>query len=633
VDPQARSLKHLPTRLRVSFIRLLQDRRVYLRLQFGSALGLGVGLVLAVAIISNLFGAATLRLSDLLYQTPPASRQVILIAIDDASLKEIAPLPWSRATLAALVDALAAASPRVLVLDLVLPEPARDDDALARALERVPHVIQPVVGAEATRASSIENAFPRFDFVLSPAPALRTANTHLASAMIIPDRDGIVRHIPLAIESAGKQYPTLGIAALAAFEHRASDLRLENQRALWDDRALPVDAQGQMKIIFVNPATQPVISAAGILRRRADVTALRDRIVLIGVTSPTTPQHFLTPAAPNQRLSAMELHANVIETLLRERPLAQQERLTEIVMIFLVAILAGATLPHFRLLSAFALTIIYFLLYLGYAFAQFNLGVLVQPLYPLIALLFVFAGAMIFRYFSLERRRANLTRLFRRYVAPEAVEQVTRDFDQGALPLGGIRREVSVLCIDLRDLTRTGAALSPDALFRLLNEIATLIVAIVFRHNGTITKHTGEEIMAAWNLLLDQSEHARQAMRAATAIKRELDAFAPKQLDARAFKLGIGITTGEVLAGRLGSAEYTIIGEIVSIAERLAVKPERGIFIDAATWARVGDELPAREVKPLKLRRETDPHHIWQIVLPSESPEETESADAAANEI
>ncbi|MCI0477550.1 MAG: adenylate/guanylate cyclase domain-containing protein [Anaerolineales bacterium] len=603
-------------------------------MQFGSALGLGIGLFFAVVIISDLLGAAPARLSDLLYQAPPASRQVILIVIDDASLKEIGPLPWSRATLAALVDAITAASPRVLGLDLILPDPSRDDDTLARALERAPQVIQPVVGVEATRYPLMKNAFPRFDFVLAPAPALRTGNTRLANAMIVPDSDGIVRHIPLAIESADTQYATFGIAALAAFQKRAPEIRLENRTAVWNTQRLPVDAQGQMKIIFASPATQPVISAAAVLRGRADLTALRDKIVLIGVMSSAMPQHFTTPVSSNRRFCSVELHANVIETLLRDRLLLQQDRLTEIVMIFLVAILAGATLPHFRLLSAFALTIIYFLLYLGYAFAQFNFGVIVQPLYPLIALLLVFIGAMTFRYFSQERRRATLTRLFRRYVAPEAVDQVTRDFDQGALPLGGVRRQVSVLCVDLRDLTHFAASLSPEALFRLLNQIATLIVAIIFRHNGTITKHTGAEIMATWNLLLEQPDHARQAMYAALEIKDELAKSDQKQI--AGLKMGIGITTGEVIAGRLGSAahaEYTIIGEIISIAERLAVKPERGIFIDAATYARIGEEFQTREVKPLKLRRETDLHHIWQIVLPSESKEEMDSADLPANEI
>jgi adenylate cyclase len=636
VDPVTRSLKQLPARLRAAWTRGWHDRRVYLRLQFGSALGLGIGLVLAVALISDVFGASSARLADLLYQAQPASRQVILIAIDDASMQEIGPWPWSRATLAALLDALTAASPRVIGFDLIFPEPTREDDVLARALERAPTVIQPVIGVEATRHPFAPNAFPRFDFVLAPAPTLRTTNTHLAHSMITPDADGIVRHIPTAIESQSQQYPTLGIAALDAFQGRQARLRLEPQAVVWNDQRISSDAQGQIKIVFVNPATQPTLSAAAVLRGRANLAVLRDKIVLVGIVSATMAQHFATPITPTQRITSVELHANVIETLLSRRWLAPQDRLIEIVMIFLVAILAGATVPHFRLLSAFALTIIYFLLYLGYAFAQFNRGILVQPLYPLIALVLVFLGAMTFRYFSQERRRATLVQLFRRYVAPETVEQVTRDFDQGAAPLGGMRRTVSVLCLDLRDLTHLTDTESPAMVFQLLNEYVTLIVGVIFRHNGTITQHSGEEIVAVWNLLLEQPQHAHAALHAAIEIRQELAAFDATRAPAAPLDVGIGVTTGPVLAGRLGTAaraEYTIIGEIVSVAERLAVKPERGIFIDAATRARIGDEFEIREVKSIKLRRQTDPHRIWQVILPLESPEETEQEETLNPEI
>ena len=110
-----------------------------------------------------------------------------------------------------------------------------------------------------------------------------------------------------------------------------------------------------------------------------------------------------------------------------------------------------------------------------------------------------------------------------------------------------------------------------------------------------------------------------------------------KQPKEFAVKAGIAITTGDVIAGRIGSAahaDYTIIGEIISVAERLAVKPERGVYIDAATFAQIGDEFQTREIKPIKLRRETDPHQVWQVFLPMELEEESnEPVDLPAVEI
>ena len=630
-------MKQLPSQIRAACSRLLHDQRVYLRLQFGSALGLGIGLLLSAALVSNILGVAPARLSDFLYQSPPPTEQVAIVAIDNASLKEIGAWPWSRATIAALIDALTPAQPRVIGLHLIFPEPASDDALLAQALARAPAVIQPVIGVQATRYPPSENAFPRFDVVLAPVPLLQTPKTRLAHTMIAPDADGVVRQVPVAIQSTSRQYSAFGIAALEQSQNRALDAQIENRTVAFGAQRLPVDAQGQMKIVFGSPTAQRVISAADVLRGRANLASLRDQIVLIGMMSSATPENFATPLSPDRRVYAVEIQANVIETILGNHFLTPQDRLTEIVMVFLLAILAGATLPHFRLLSAFALTLIYFLLYLGYAFQMFNDGILVQPLYPMLALFLAFIGATTYRYFSQERRRASLLRLVRRYVAPEAVDQVTSDFDKGALPLGGVLREVSVLCVDLRDLTCLTATVTPEALFRLLNQYAALIVAAIFRHNGTVTKHTGEEIMATWNLLLDQADHARQALQTAIEIKREIGEFNQKQPQELALKIGIGITTGKVIAGRIGSAaraDYTIIGEIISIAERLAVKPERGIFIDAATFAHLGEEFQTREAKPIKLRRETDPQQVWQVLLPMELEEESPATeDLPAGEI
>lgn len=637
MDFHDHSLKSLPSTIRAACSDLLHDRHLYLRLQFGSALGLGIGLMIAVAIISNILGAAPTRLSDFLYQPLPPTEQVVIVAIDDASLKEMGAWPWSRATIATLIDALVRAQPRVIGLDLIFPEPASDDALLAQALARAPAIIQPVIGVQATRYPTSANAFPRFDFLLTPVPLLQTPTTRLAHTMITPDADGVVRHVSVAIQSGNRQYAAFGIAALEQYQNCALGTRIENGTVAFGAQRLPVEAQGQMKIVFGDPIKRHVLSAADVLRGRANLASLRDKIVLIGMMSTMTPENFVTPLSPERRVYAVEIQANVIEMMLSHRFLTPQDRLTEIVMVFLLALLAGATLPHFRPLSAFALTIIYFLLYLGYAFRMFNGGILVQPLYPTLALSLVLIGAMTYRYFSQERRRAFLMRLFRRYVAPEAVDQVTSDFVKETLPLGGVRRQVSVLCVDLRDLMCLTDAIAPEALFRLLNQYAALIVAVIFRHNGAVLKHTGEEIMATWNLLLDQIEHARLALQTAIEIKREIGEFNQKQPKELALKVGIGITTGQVVAGRLGSAgrvDYTIVGEIISVAERLAVKPERSIFIDAATFAHLGDEFQARQVKPIKLRRETEPHQVWQVLLPLELEEESPIAeDLPADEL
>lgn len=111
-----------------------------------------------------------------------------------------------------------------------------------------------------------------------------------------------------------------------------------------------------------------------------------------------------------------------------------QDRGVAIIMIFMVALLAGATIPHTRALTAAALSIIYFAMYLSYAYRYFSEGIRVQPIYPLLALVLTFIGAMTFRYFSIERPRAFISRLFHQAAPPDSVERVLTVFDAGALP-------------------------------------------------------------------------------------------------------------------------------------------------------------------------------------------------------
>ena len=601
----------------------LRDPRLYGRLQFGSALGILVGLALSLSIFAGVFGAVPAQLSDFLYQPYPASGQVIVVAIDDKSIQAIGALPWQRQPIAALINAIAQAQPRVIALDLILADPAENDQALAQALQNTAIVIQPIIGVDATRLPSQSNAFLDFDVGLKPTPLLLTANTQLGHDMITPDSDGVVRRIPVAIQVNNRIYPALGIAALA-MEQGAMTNQIENNSVAFGTLRLPVDNQGRLQLSNFDFDARSVISAADILAGRIDLGRLRNKFVLIGATGSVTAQNFKLPSAGNRFYSSTEIQANLAETILNQRLLVEQDRLTQIVMILLLAITAGATLPHFGILTAIGLDIIYFLSYLGYAFAKFDSGILVQPLYPALALFLTLVGIAIFRYFSEERRRFFIATLLRRYVAPADVEQLTEHIEYGVLPFGGIRREVSVLALDVSDLEDLAESMTAQALIDLLDHYVSMVVAVIFENNGSIVKHTGSALLAAWNLLTDQTDHAQIAVRTAVEIKHQLTEFNRRQPKELTIQSGIGIATGFVVAGRIGArarAEYAIIGQVVEMAERIALKPERGVFIDVTTRERIGDEFGLVEVKPVRMRRKTDPSQVWQLVEPTETEE------------
>ncbi len=302
-------------------------------------------------------------------------------------------------------------------------------------------------------------------------------------------------------------------------------------------------------------------------------------------------------------------------------PPIEQDYVVQITMIFLMALLAGATLPHLHFLPAAGLTILYVLGYSGYASAEFGNGILVRPLYPILALLLTFLAMVIVRYFDEDRARGSAWRLFRRSMGPEMLERVLGFFDRQALPLAGTLREVTLVCVDLRDFNDLSPAIPPEQLLCMLEQYSTRTIATVFHHEGMIVKEAGDMILAAWNLPLEQRDHWRMAVDAAMEIRHEttkLSEGLPKEIELR---VGIGVATGSAAAGNVAvknREEYTLVGQVVSLAERLAIKHEQGVCIDRATWEHICDELPTREVNPVRLRRKTDPAEAWEICEPME---------------
>ncbi len=296
--------------------------------------------------------------------------------------------------------------------------------------------------------------------------------------------------------------------------------------------------------------------------------------------------------------------------------LVEQDHLTQVYMIFLMALLVGGTVPHVRFLPGAGLTILYFVAYLQNAYLHFSQGVIVQPLYSALALILTFLCTSVARYLHEGRHRLYLMGLFKRYVSAERVEQVVESFDQNAPPLVGTCREVSVVCVDVRDFNVMIGAVKPESLMRTLNEYNRLVTAAVFQHAGSIIEQSGKSIIAIWNLPLEQKEHAHLAVSAAVQIRKELRQVASRFPKEQAVWAGIGVATGEVVAGHIGGPnrpEYTLIGDVVWLAERLAMKPDHSIYMDEATFWKVNGEFETRQVNPVQLRRKTDPARAWQV--------------------
>jgi class 3 adenylate cyclase len=213
-----------------------------------------------------------------------------------------------------------------------------------------------------------------------------------------------------------------------------------------------------------------------------------------------------------------------------------------------------------------------------------------------------------------ESVRANLAR----YLSPQIVEQVMQKNMQ--VNLGGNKKVVTVLFSDIRSFTRISETLPPDQLTRLLNEYFTEMAKIIFGNQGSLDKYIGDAIVAVFGSLIPLNNHSRTAAQAAVQMMKSLSIANQRWTAQYGFPIhiGIGINTGEVFLGNIGSPErmeFTVIGDTVNIASRLSGAARPGqILITKETLAHLGSDIPHQALSPIEVKGKKGKLEIFEVV-------------------
>jgi adenylate cyclase len=234
----------------------------------------------------------------------------------------------------------------------------------------------------------------------------------------------------------------------------------------------------------------------------------------------------------------------------------------------------------------------------------------------------LFAGTA-YQYFVEGSQKRVVKKLFGRYVSKDVYDQLIAHPERAEL--GGARREMSVLFSDIRGFTTITEKGEPEALVAQLNEYFSRMVDIVFRRQGTVDKFVGDMVMALFGAPLDDPRHAEHAVAAAVDMVRELGELNRKwAAEGRAqLDIGIGVNTGEMIAGNIGSSSimsYTVIGDNVNLGSRLesANKDYKTrIIISHATRAGLSGAYDVRPLGEVIVKGKTRPVAIFEVRVPS----------------
>ncbi|GJD53459.1 hypothetical protein OPKNFCMD_6234 [Methylobacterium crusticola] len=504
----------------------------------------------------------------------PAPAEVVIVALDDATLAEAGTYPLPRATLARLVRTLSGAGARGIGLDILFLErgPEAGDRDLAAALREAGAVIAgAALFARAGDGSEPAAEVPRAETVLWPTETLR-ASAGLGLVNVATDHGGTPRHVPLLIRADDAVLPAFALR-LAARAARAEPVLTEGRLTVGRTRLRP-DLGLSLPLRFYGPrGTIRTLSAAAVLRGAAGPEVLRDRVVIVGATATAGADTFATPFDPV--LPGVELLATALGHLVAGDGLVRDLPVRRVDAAVAAALAAGAALllplaPPSLGLSLVGLAAVAWLAAAQLAFAQAGLwlgaGLPLAAMAPVVA--FGIAGRMILDR-RLAGRLAQAERALRVFQPPALAARIAGDPGYLAAPVAQV---LGIVFVDLSGFTRLSETLGPAATQAFLKGFHALVEEEVTRAGGLVMTFMGDGAMSLFGLPEPGPDDADHALAAAAALVPRVRAWLRAESRADALDLRVGAHHGTVVVSRLGSRDHqhiTATGDSVNVASRL----------------------------------------------------------------
>jgi adenylate cyclase len=529
------------------------------------------------------------------------------------------------------IDGAAAVGFDILLTDAGL-QGDRYAPALLDAVRRNAKLVVPWAALELVSPPSSDELYAAGRHV-ETFPALADAAAAVGSVNQVLDRDGIVRRVPLLIDEGSAQpRRTFGLQIVNTYLN-LDDTPISyrpGQIAVGTDSKIayqvPIAANGTMLINYVGATntfstTQTYHSFVDVVQGRVPPSAFERKIVLVGMMNTLSEMDIHRTPVSAQRMSGIEIQANIIHTLLHHRALTPQRTASLVTTIVLLALLSALVLAYLGPIPGAIFSILLAAGYFLLSGFQFRIGLLPRVFYPYVTIALSYAAQMGARFAGEQAERNRVTDVFGRFISPNVrdavVDLALRDPD--LIQPGGRQIEISVLFADIRGFTGISENRPPSEVVEILNRYLDSMEEQIFLQAGTLDKYTGDGMMVLFGAPLEQTDHAERAVRAALGMQRAAKQISEQSRDQGCtFVYGIGITTGQAVVGHIGSRrrlDYTAIGDTVNLAARLeSVAPPDTILISQATWRRVQHTVAAERLEPVQVKGKARPVPVYRVL-------------------
>jgi adenylate cyclase len=652
-----------------------------------------VGLARAVCILL-LFALVPLRLADprplqelrtrtfdffqVLRPRPQEIRPVVIVDIDEASLKAIGQWPWPRTTVADLVTQITKLGAAAIGFDIIFPEPDRmspavaehsfrgidaetrakldslpsNDEALAEAIKHS-RVVVGQAGAASPEVKTAADAALQTGFavrgpdarpylvtfagLLRNVPVIEQAAAGRGLFSIDPESDGIIRRVPLIMTAQGSLVPSLSLEMLRVVTGSSAILVRTNEAGIESVAVpgleLPTDRNGQFWVHFNHHDPERYVSAKDVLQGNVPPDRLAGKLVLVGTSAIGLLDLKTTPL--DAAIPGVEVHAQILESVLSKSNLVNPNYAIgaelALAVVFGLAIIVAAPMLPASIVIVLGGCLIAGLIGLSlYLFVEHSL--LIDFTYPLISSWLIYLVLTFVNYFREQKQRRQIRSAFGYYLSPHMVEQLARSPEK--LVLGGEERRMTILFSDVRGFTTISEYYKddPQGLTRLMNRFLTPLTNAIIERRGTIDKYIGDAIMAFWNAPVDDHDQEANACEAALEMLSRAETLNGElKRDAEAnggiympLRIGIGLNTGPCVVGNMGSDfrfNYSVLGDTVNLASRLEGRTKDyriPVVIGSRTAEGAKEKFAVMEIDLIMVKGKKQPEAVFTVLGRSE---------------
>jgi adenylate cyclase len=528
--------------------------------------------------------------------------EIVVVGIDDTTFDELPNdrWPFPRSLEGRVIRNLTKDGAKAIAVDIQFTEQTtpKQDNALIEAVAASPGVV----------LSTTETNKHGESRIFGGEEVVHELGAHAGNTVVPVEAGGTTRK--MYNEHGG--LVSFGVAAAEQTTgHHITEGEFEGDGKAWIDYRGP-------------PETFRNVPFSRVLRDKVPASVFRGKTVVIGATSPSLQDLHATSTTGDSLMSGPEVQASAIWTAAHGFPLSSSASVVDLILILLLAAAPAAATLWLKPGLAIVAAVVLGLAYLLAAQLTFDAGTVLPVVDPLLALVVSALGALAANYLitSFERQRVHDT--FARFVPEAVVADVLDRVDEGDLRFGGVRRECTVLFSDLRGFTSFAEELEPDRVIEVLNRYLEEMSDAIMDAGGTLVAYMGDGIMAVFGAPIEQEDHADRALDAAREMLRvrlpRFNEWMQEQGLGDGFAMGIGINSGTVMSGQVGSErriEYTAIGDTTNTAARLEGMTKGSghqVFVaDSTKVAMRGAEVELQIVGEHEVRGRTHTITVWTI--------------------